>query len=115
MKKLKKLILPTIALIFTRTKQLNNIIPQRNSRLYDCVYKIREPRRGLYVNQTAENSVNSILFTFSFCINIIIPFKVSYCSSPFFLVFYERALKAIATSPTGPFPTHVGQEQTLEL
>ena len=55
-------------------------------------------------------------FSFSFCVNIFIPFTVYNVLSPFFLVFCEHALKAFkATSLTGPFPTDVGQERTLEL
>lgn len=99
-----------------KNETTKDIIPQRNSRLYDCVYKIGEPWRGLDVDQTVKESVNSILFPFSFCVNIFIPFTVYNVLSPFFLVFCEHALKAFkATSLTGPFPTDVGQERTLEL
>lgn len=99
-----------------KNETTKDIIPERNSRLYDCVYKIGEPWRGLDVDQTVKESVNSILFPFSFCVNIFIPFTVYNVLSPFFLVFCEHALKAFkATSLTGPFPTDVGQERTLEL
>lgn len=99
-----------------KNETTKDIIPQRNSRLYDCVYEIGEPWRGLDVDQTVKESVNSILFPFSFCVNIFIPFTVYNVLSPFFLVFCEHALKAFkATSLTGPFPTDVGQERTLEL